>query len=421
MLASFHFDPQELRGIGIQIQKLEPTTGPVVNRQPNQQVLPFQRTDVSHVPVKAAVAFSSKLAPPPPEPQLKPPKTFEADVLVPEEVDPEILEALPSNIRREIEEHQQRARSESLAPQKQPQPQPAPQARAVPKPISAAFLPPKALQRGGSRPPSGRGFARGRGRGRGGGGYGGRGGGTGNRYIDKKFFESRKLRNRREQPTDAELKAMGIDLEFWEGLKKDNASKALFRDILRNQRILIANGGRAPTPPSPKQIKPKKYEPRPDLYRHPLPRARYPEPPRLAQRIHEPAPVEDEQPQKKKKTKKVFFKETDDLQNLVEAWVNSFKNFPPEAQDIAFVSRFLLKAMDSKQFSDVSVERTIAIVKWWLVLLRRYWGDYEFYASRVDEEEEGMVAEAWWKAFRDVKEQLDVIARKKWGGKLAIR
>ncbi|KAF7316736.1 hypothetical protein HMN09_00406700 [Mycena chlorophos] len=415
MLASFHFDPQELRGIGIQIQKLEPTTGPVVNRQPNQQILPFHRTDVStsHVTMKAS---SSKLAPPPLQPQ--PPKTFEADVLVPEEVDPEILEALPSSIRREIEEHQQRARSESLAPQKQPQPQPAPEARAVSKPISAAFLPPKALQRGGSRPPSGRGFARGRGRG--GGGYGGgRGGGTGNRYIDKKFFESRKLRNRREQPTDAELKAMGIDLEFWEGLKKDNASKALFRDILRNQRILIAHGGRAPTPPSPKQIKPKKYEPRPDLYRHPLPRARYPEPPRLAQRIHEP--VEDEQPQKKKKkTKKVFFKETDDLQDLVESWVNSFKNFPPEAQDIAFVSRFLLKAMDSKQFSDVSVERTIAIVKWWLVLLRRYWGDYEFYGSRVDEEEEGMVAEAWWKAFRDVKEQLDVIARKKWGGKLAI-
>ncbi|KAF7297078.1 REV1-C domain-containing protein [Mycena indigotica] len=185
---------------------------------------------------------------------------------------------------------------------------------------------------------------------------------TNNRFIDKKFSESRKPRNRREQPNDKELRELGIDIDWWAELQKDNTSKNVLRDILREQRILVANGGKAPTPPTRKEHKPKKYVPRPDLCRYPLPQAKYPDLPRLAQRVHN----ED----KPKKTK-AFFKETDDVQNLVEDWVDSFKNFPPEAQDIEYVSKFLTKAMDSKQFTDTSVERTIAVVKWWLELLRR--------------------------------------------------
>ncbi|KAF7312418.1 DNA repair protein [Mycena indigotica] len=385
LLKSFRFDPQDLRGIGIQIQKLEPLSGPI-NRGPNQQMLPFQRPEnasiINHQAIGQTDPFS-KL----------PTEEAPSDIsgLPPyEAVDPDVFRELPPSIQGEMRQHW--ARSESVSPRKAVA-QVQPRNVTFRGPVKSIFPTRHGLQRG-NRPLQSK--------------YGP----TNNRFIDKKFFESRKLRNRREQPNDKELHELGIDLDWWAELQKDNTSKNVLRDILREQRILVANGGKAPTPPTPKEHKPKKYVPRPDLYRHPLPQAKYPDLPRLAQRVHN----ED----KPKKTK-AFFKETDDVQNLVEAWVDSFKNFPPEAQDIEYVSKFLTKAMDSKQFTDTSVERTIAVVKWWLELLRRYWGDYEFYARRLDEQEEGEVAEAWWKAFRDVKEQLDIIARKKWGGRLAIR
>jgi len=63
-----------------------------------------------------------------------------------------------------------------------------------------------------------------------------------------------------------------------------------------------------------------------------------------------------------------------------------------------------------------------------LMLLRRYWGLWEH-----DVGEEGAdtgsaksvssenVGKAWWKAFRQVKEQVDLVARKKFGGSLSLR
>ncbi|KAJ7067047.1 hypothetical protein C8F01DRAFT_1120105 [Mycena amicta] len=352
MLKSFHFDPQDLRGIGIQVQKLEPASGPV-NRAPNQQLLPFPRGETANTsrvgvvvnapptkPVQQAVASSSKLPPPAAA------ASTEILALPPYEAYSGRIRERVATLRVPIP-----GKANALAPQARPVNAPS---RAPPRPLfppRPAVLP----RRNGAQ----------------------KRGPTNNRFIDKKVLDKRRPPNARERPTHANLREITVDPAAYEEMKRNN---------------------------------PKKYEPRPDLYRHPLPRAKYPELPKLAQRL-----PEDEQ------LKKVFFKETDDLQNVVESWVNSFKNFPPETQDIEFVARFLTKAMDSKQFSDTSVERTIAVVKWWLVLIRRYWGDYEFFSSGKDEEEDGLVAEAWWRAFRDVKERLDVIARKKWGGCLAIR
>jgi len=63
-------------------------------------------------------------------------------------------------------------------------------------------------------------------------------------------------------------------------------------------------------------------------------------------------------------------------------------------------------------------------MRWWLVLLRRRWGVYERDRSEVDQVTQHVTSEgigkAWWKAFHEVKDRVDVAARKRFGGILAL-
>jgi len=69
----------------------------------------------------------------------------------------------------------------------------------------------------------------------------------------------------------------------------------------------------------------------------------------------------------------------------------------------------------------------VAVLKWWLILLRRYWGIWEQDVDGIDTGSTKRVSsgekigKAWWKAFRDIKEQVDLVARKKFGGSLSLR
>ncbi len=125
----------------------------------------------------------------------------------------------------------------------------------------------------------------------------------------------------------------------------------------------------------------------------------------------------------KEKGEKLSFTEADDIQNIIEVWVSQFTKRPPNKKDVEFFSKFLVRSVEG----DVGVEKAIAIVKWWLVLLRRNWRDFEhetFEPDEYDSEEirtRRAVAEVWWKTFRDVKEEMDVVARRKFGGKLSLR
>ncbi|KAF7327651.1 hypothetical protein MKEN_00344500 [Mycena kentingensis (nom. inval.)] len=455
ILRSFHFDAKELRGIGIQVNKLEPQGG-VGPGKPNQQVLPFREAkrpqpvaSTSKVvttkpittirppapPKTRSIASSSKMAPAP---------ARSASVHLPprEMVAADIWKALPAHIRQEYEEEWKRSESRSpfpgandkgkgkapelpaqpvipdieLVPEDEDRwspPRPSPGPFDMPRhPVAKQRAPqgryPQQYQQ--QRPAQSRGRSQ------------------SNRYrsprrLDKSFFRKRRLPNKLMRPTVKQLKELGIDPVAWDLFLQQKPPEQLIAETLARQRLLQKHGGELPPDPTQHKVfKPKKYEPRPDLYRHPLPKAKYPELPRLAQRLLPPAdPTPQENTTVVAKRKKAFFRDTDDLQDLVEAWVNSFKDFPPEAQDIDYVARFLTKAMDSTQFTDTSVERVILVLKWWLVLLRRFWGDYEFIAAGKDEQEVGAVAEAWWAAFRDVKRRMDVVAKKKWGGGLAIR
>ena len=78
--------------------------------------------------------------------------------------------------------------------------------------------------------------------------------------------------------------------------------------------------------------------------------------------------------------------------------------------------------MEGSKATEAGVERAIAVMKWWLVLSRRFWP-----ASEYLEEEDYVssqrdpVGEAWWDAFRRVKDGMNAIARMRFGEKLSLR
>ncbi|KAF8206292.1 hypothetical protein K438DRAFT_1963365 [Mycena galopus ATCC 62051] len=386
ILKSFNFDPKELRGIGIQIQKLEPTVGPV-NTDANQKTLNFKPADAQ---VRRAPVGPPNAAIPMRPPANKAGPSTSADVSLPaiEEVDQDVLDALPPDMRQELE-NAWRRRSESPFPGKAPPPAPPPRPlsrapSAAPQgvfPQRKSANPPR-MQQGALKLPS-----------RSGSGY----------VIDKTSIHPNRPPNAFLRPTDADLRDLNIDVEVFAMLPR-----GVQREQLTAARLIKERGAIPEVSGERLILKPRKYIPPPDLFRQPPPYAKYPEKAKL-------------RAQGKNKGEKVFFTETDDVQNLLEAWVNAFKKFGPEQKDVEFFAKFLVQSVDSARSSDTGVERAVAVVKWWLMLLRRYWGDYEHFDELGYEVEDAKVAEAWWKAFREVKERIDIVARKKFGGKLSLR
>jgi DNA repair protein REV1 len=387
ILESFHFDPKELRGIGIQIQKLEPTDGPV-NTDLNQKRLPFKPSAVVRRPPLPAPA-------PAPLPLIRAASASAAtfaglstDASLPaiEEVDPAVLKALPLEVQQELEQAWRR-RSESPFPGKPPPPLQS--GSGLSRSRSAAppgvfpermAAPPSRMQHKGLKlAPR-----------------------TGPYVIDKNSLHPNRPANSFLRPTELDIRGFGFDPEVFALLPR-----SVQREQLTAARLIRTTGGIPEVSGERLVLKPKRYDPPADLFRQPPPYAKYPEPPKLRQQG--------------RKGEKAFFTETDDVQGLLEAWVHAFKEFPPNAKDIEFFAKFLVQAVDSERSSDTGVERAIAIVKWWLVLLRRYWGDYERFEAVGEDAEDAKVPEAWWKAFRDVKERIDIVARKKFGGRLSLR
>jgi DNA repair protein REV1 len=127
------------------------------------------------------------------------------------------------------------------------------------------------------------------------------------------------------------------------------------------------------------------------------------------------------------KGERLSFTETEDVQKVIQSWVETYQQHPPYQKDIDFFAKFLVQSADSSRSTDTGMEKSVAVLKWWLMLIRRYWGMWEHEVGEdVDVESGGSVSslpvgQAWWKAFRHVKEQVDLVARKKFGGSLSLR
>lgn len=205
--------------------------------------------------------------------------------------------------------------------------------------------------------------------------------------------------------TGVQLRDLDIDPEVFATLPVKVQREQLIR-----ARFLKKEGYVPDEPTQRKVLKPMKpfISPSRRRERGPAPKAVYIQPPILRQQGQE-------------KKEKLYYFETDDIQSVIEKWVTSYRHWAPKKKDIEFFSKYLVQCMESRE-GDMGLERAVSIMKWWLVLLRRMWGECEDedYQTKCQDPNE-RPAIAWWKAFKEVKKRLDDVAKKRFGGKLSLR
>jgi DNA repair protein REV1 len=405
LLKSFNFDPKELRGLGIQVQKLE-SSSVSTNAPPGQAVLQFRsKVGSSKDEPRISNQLPSHAGDIAIGDPVKPTVTFDLPSF--SQVNRSVFDALPRDVREELQNEYKRR---SASPFTSGAPPAAPANDDVPRPPgpfgnrsnTPSFFPPKPPHRG---PNVNRITQQ----------LGPRSRASISPHKSALYHWAMRMAEKEKKKkaagvriTDAALLDLKLDPEVF---------KVLPTKVQREQLIMariIKEKGRLPEPPKERKVlKPKKHELPPDFvpYRAPKPKARYLPPPFLRQ-------------QGKTKKEKLHFTETDDIQRIVETWVNTYRHWPPKEKDVEFLAKFIVQSTDRAQASDVGVERAVAIMKWWIVLLRRF-----FPASEIMEEEDlalsasqrNLVGEAWWGALHGIQDQMDVITRKRFGGRLSLR
>lgn len=400
LLKSFNFDPKELRGISIQIQKLEKSSGSTT--EVGQAVLPFKSKPHSDwadpqapivSPIKQADGPSIVIQPPSQDDEVQrvePPKVVQDVVDLPSfsQVDMSVFEALPDDVRKELEtEYNRRSvtpdlRAEDMSRSRSPS---LPVERKVKISIKGTNVKRITQQLAPRNRPS----------------------------ISP---TKSKLFVKRDGPStigvsQAELRKLNIDPEVFAVLPitLQREQLAMARQIKKpgasvyigERKILKPTTGRSKSPSVP-------------YYKPPPPQAKFLQPPFLKQ-------------QGKAKGEKFFYTETDDVQRVIEEWVNGFMEYPPNQRDVDYFAKFLVQCVDASRSTDAGVEKAVAVMRWWSVLLRRYFAlwerapDVDIPSGKGDHVTSELVGRTWWTAFREVKGKIDVVARKKFGGCLSLR
>ncbi|KAF9269472.1 DNA repair protein [Marasmius fiardii PR-910] len=404
MLKAFNFDPKELRGIGIQIQKLESSSADKPLK-PGQARLSFQTKPTGPLPRAEPAELNSmqveSVGPSKRESTIPGTSRPERESsIIPDipsfsQVDMDVFDALPNDIRKELEGEYKR-RSESPFPPPFPRSRSASIAPALPDPrgfkapTGPSFpFPRKSNQstlnvkritqqlapraRGASWSPNKK-----------------------NIFMKRPSLAAWKV-------PDHELRKLDIDPEVFAMLPRN-----VQREQITAARLLKTLGAIPERPTQRVVLKPRKLE-RGEVFIQPAPKANYVQPPTLKQ-------------QGMQKGEKLIFHETDDIQRVIEEWVDRHRNWPPNDRDIAFFGKWLVKSLGA---TDEGLTRALAVMKWWIILLKRYWAPFEYGYDEEDEDSDylkrGKVGEAWWNAFRTVKSEMDAFTKKRFGGKLSIR
>lgn len=401
LLKSFNFDPKELRGVGVQVQKLEPTSV-AANAASGQARLPFKpvvsprkpQSDKVQVDEEAPTIVVQPPSQEPPAEQLlvdqAPPAAQLLDLPSFSQVDMTVFQELPEDVRRELEaEYKRRSTTPDIAQEQNGalvvSVSPDPKGNITVKGVNVKRITRQLAPRSRAS------------------------------MSPKK----NKLFVKPPAPTQlkisqAELRKLGLDPAVFAILPVD-----LQREQLAYARQQNVRGGPGHALGGEKKVLKPVSRARPleggvVVPRPPPPQAKHPAPPTLKQ-------------QGKTKGEKLYFTETDDVQNVIGVWVESFAEHPPNQKDVEFFAKFLVQCVDSSRSTDSGVEKAVAVLKWWLVLLRRRFSTWEhesddpFLAVVVIPGTSEFVGRAWWKAFRDVKEQMDTVARRKFGGCLSLR
>ncbi|KAF8626302.1 hypothetical protein AX15_004972 [Amanita polypyramis BW_CC] len=398
LLKLFSFDPQELRGIGIQIQRLETTTrrDRTETTVRGQGTLPFTKAEspLNQKP-KCSLKDTASL-----DQRGKDRKSM-AEVpggsIVPDgvnqattqnlelpsfsQVDPSVYDALPEDIRRELDaEYKRRSTSrysdtglsritvnvDSLQRERDHN-------RHSPKRITHQLAP------GTTRPSLS--------------------------SQKSNLYQIAKSKVAALHVSEVELRTLGLDPDVFCGLPEE-----VQREQLVRARILKGKGGDLDVQTQKKVLKPRKLPSLPAEQRRQLspPRAKFKDP--LILRQHS------------KQGERRSLSETHEIQNAIGDWVERYRYWAPKEKDVRFFAKYLVQCVDGTAMGDDGIEKATAVMKWWQILLRRHWGAHETVegdaepATQVDR-----VGEAWWQAFRGVKEQLDSEVRRKFGGSISLK
>ncbi|KAK7062843.1 deoxycytidyl transferase [Paramarasmius palmivorus] len=403
MLKAFNFEPKELRGIGIQVQKLESLAGDD-SAEPGQGRLPFQKK-VQEIGVlqhdkggtadhEVEFAISTKRTTP---------REETPDLPSLSQLDRSVFDALPADIRKELEEEYKKRSASPFSILSRSQ---TPAIRATPAPAVVPAPPRPRIQFPPPKPRNGPAFPFPR---------------KDNPVNAKRITQQLAPRSRGAtwSPNKKTIFMKRPSVAAWKvpehELRKLEIDPEVFAQLPRNvqrEQItaarLLKTMGTIPMKASQRIVlKPRVLDPG-EVFIQPPPKAHHVQPPMLKQQG--------------KGGERLYFHETDDVQRVIEEWVERHRNWPPNEKDVEFFGKWLVKSLEA---TDEGLSRALAVMKWWLILLQKHWRQFEYGYDEEDDDpayrQSGRVAEAWWNAFRNVKGQMDSIAKKRFGGKLSIR
>ncbi|EJU05804.1 DNA repair protein [Dacryopinax primogenitus] len=364
LLKSFGFDSKELRGLGIQIQKLEGGLGQ--NTPPvGQGILDFQK--VASPSKRSRQASGDNEIPTGPqsgmstedeqmtvkaeeqEEVLRPVTLFELPSFA--QIDLSVLDALPADIRAEVEAEYVRPRPR--LPSELPQAGPS-----VVSPVKAERSPPDvkhitrqlAPKRNGNRPPP--------------------------KYS---IFQKRETTPVVQvEITDGELRELQIDPEVF---------RALPGDLQREQ--LAAHKGTLHLPPrvvAARSTKPARESRSPSV------------PARRSKQVYQAVFPQDPELGR--------MSETSAIRELIEQWFVSSVDSGPHEKDLKRIGDFLVKCLEG----DVGMEKGVVVMQWWKHLIEARWvSDTHRSAGKL-----------WWDAFTGIKRRLDEVVKRRFGGTLSL-
>ena len=409
LLKSFNFDSKELRGIGIQVQKLE-TNSTSSNTSLGQAVLPFK----AHLPINAAEGSTSKEIFHKPAIAIQPPSQEDITMDVPvkplhtfdlpsfSQVDMSVFEALPRDLREELENEYRRRSTSPFVSGVSVANNTSHQVAAEPvlplnnnrQSVGPSVFPQKPKSETNYKRITGQLAPR------------SRAAVSTTKSTLAYAWALPKKKKTTVSISEAKLKDLGLDPAVFAVLPIK-----VQREQLVMARLIKAKGSLPEPPVERKILKASKAQLPPGFvtYRAPNPKARHVQPPFLRQRG-------------KTKNEKLYFTETDDIQRIVETWLTTYKHWAPKEKDVEFLSKYLFQSVDRSKATDVGVERAVAVMKWWLVLSRRFWPASEYLEEEdLVSSQRDPVGEAWWDAFRRVKDGMDAITRKRFGGRLSLK
>ncbi|CAG7846701.1 DNA repair protein REV1; AltName: Full=Rev1-like terminal deoxycytidyl transferase [Serendipita indica DSM 11827] len=390
LLESFHFDPTELRGLGLQVTKLEGKDGVPIDddkRDPGQQRLEFRRS-----PTRPRLASNAAG-----ELERDAPMLDYQDL---NSIDEGVLESLPDDIRQEIIQQMTKSGAQTTVTEPVPTEDMVSEIQEIAVDIIPKSPVPKAPLTDASHI---------------------------TRQLRPKHKtvvspEKQQLFARQKdafQPTDEELAKLGLDPDVFFALPPElQKEQIIYERNQRRQQISEApkfHGGAGKTPLSiaagalTRSPSGRPISKRGDFNI----KVSYPEKVSLAVKTGNGIST---------------LTEVGDIQAYVKRWVVSHqkKNLKPVTIDVEGLKSWLVRCMEMRD-TDSGMEKAVVILKWWRELLRRSWASEESYAIPLPgaqctpQKAEESVAEAWWRAFAESRRAVDAIFDKRFGGKLSLK